>query len=92
MTATTPSSFFERAFETLAQRVRGARSHRAQQLALASLLDMGAHQLDDLGLSVGDVLDALNAPPPAAPMLDARRFRRASGWTKDSTAALTVRR
>jgi hypothetical protein len=23
---------------------------------------MGAHQLDDLGLSVGDVLDALNAP------------------------------
>ena len=92
MTASTTSTFFESAFETLARRIRDARTRRTQQLALASLRDTDAHQLDDLGLSVGDVLDALNAPPPAAPMLDARRFRRASGWTKDSTAALTVRR
>ena len=92
MTASTTSTFFESAFETLARRIRDARTRRTQQLALASLRDMDAHQLDDLGLSVGDVLDALNAPPPAAPMLDTRRFRRASGWTKDSTAALTVRR
>jgi uncharacterized protein YjiS (DUF1127 family) len=87
MTVTTPSTFFESAFETLAQRVRGAHSRRTQQLALASLLDMDAHQLDDLGLSVGDVLDALNSPPPVAPMLNARRSRRASTWTQDGAAA-----
>jgi hypothetical protein len=87
MTASTTSTFFESAFETLARRIRDARTRRTQQLALASLRDMDAHQLHGLGHSVGDVLDALNSPPPAAPILDARRSRRASIWTQDRAAA-----
>jgi uncharacterized protein YjiS (DUF1127 family) len=87
MTATTPSSFFASAFETFARQVRTARARRAQHLALAALMDMDAHQLDDLGLNVGDIVDALNSPPPATPALVARRAQRAAHWTPDTAAA-----
>jgi hypothetical protein len=50
-------------------------------------MDMDAHQLDDLGLNFGDIVDALNSPPPATPALVARRAQRAAHWTPDTAAA-----
>jgi len=87
MTPTTPSSFFESAFETMTRRIRGAQSRRAQHLALASLMEMDAHQLDDLGISIGDVIEARQSPRSAGPVLDARRTSRANAWTADAAAA-----
>jgi len=86
MTATTPSSFFSTAFDTLARQVRTARARRAQHLALATLMDMDVHQLDDLGLNLGDIVEAINSPPPATPALVARRAHRAAHWTPDAAA------
>jgi uncharacterized protein YjiS (DUF1127 family) len=33
---------------------------RARRIALAALMEMDAHRLDDLGISAQDVVDALN--------------------------------
>jgi uncharacterized protein YjiS (DUF1127 family) len=59
--ATRPAEFLSAAFEAVAGRVRSARVRRSQRLALMSLMDMDAHRLDDLGLNVRDVMDALAA-------------------------------
>jgi uncharacterized protein YjiS (DUF1127 family) len=80
MTATTPSEFFAAAFETLVAAARAARARRARHLALATLIEMDAHRLDDLGLNVGDIVEALEAPAGAVPLLEARRARRAAAW------------
>lgn len=77
---TTTASFFSDAFDSLAKQVRAARVRRAQRIALVSLMDMDASRLDDLGLSVGDIIDALQSPP-AAPVLEARRARNSHTWT-----------
>jgi uncharacterized protein YjiS (DUF1127 family) len=37
-------------------------AERARRIALHSLLEMGAHRLDDLGVTPQDVVDALNRP------------------------------
>ena len=61
MTMTKPVSIISAAFGAVAGRVRVARARGAQRIALLSLLDMGQHRLDDIGLSVHDVRDALAA-------------------------------
>ena len=76
--ATSTPSFFEAAFAAIARRVRTARDRRARQIALINLMDMDANQLDDLGLSAGDVMDALAERWPAGNLLEARRARRAT--------------
>jgi hypothetical protein len=86
VTPTTPTSFFANAFESFSRQVRAAHTRRAQHLALATLMDMDTDRLDDLGLNVGDIVDALNSPPPA-PVLDARRARRSATWTSDAATA-----
>lgn len=58
---TTTSSFFAAGFEAVTAHIRTARARRARRVALVTLMDMDASQLDDLGLSVGDVMDALAA-------------------------------
>ena len=60
-TATRTNSFISAAFEAVATRVHTARVRRSQRIALLSLMDMDASRLDDLGLNVGDVMDALAA-------------------------------
>ena len=78
---TTTASFFSSAFDALKKQVRAARVRRTQRIALVSLMDMDASRLDDLGLSVGDIIDALQSPPPAAPVLEARRAANSEKWT-----------
>jgi uncharacterized protein YjiS (DUF1127 family) len=60
-TATRPTSFISAAFEMVATRVRSAHARRSRRIALLQLMDLDASRLDDLGLSVGDVMDALAA-------------------------------
>jgi uncharacterized protein YjiS (DUF1127 family) len=60
-TATHPADFLNAAFEALAGRMRNARHRRSQQIALRSLLELDAHRLDDIGLNVRDVMDAMAA-------------------------------
>ena len=86
MSTTTTSSFFSAAFDDLAKRVRMARARRAQRIALITLMDMDASRLDDLGLSVGDIVDALQSPVPPAPVLEAHRARNAHTWTVGAAA------
>ncbi|MEO6394403.1 MAG: hypothetical protein ABIO40_00650 [Devosia sp.] len=57
--ATRPASFFSAAFGTIASQFRAANARRSRRIALLSLMDMDASRLDDLGLSVSDVMDAL---------------------------------
>ena len=57
--ATRPAEFFSAAFGALANQVRAAGARRSRRIALHSLLEMDANRLDDLGISVHDVMDAL---------------------------------
>ena len=61
ITATRSASFLSTAFEAVAGRVRSARVRRSQRIALLTLMDMDASRLDDLGLNIRDVMDALAA-------------------------------
>lgn len=58
---TTPASIISAAFGALAGKVRVARARSVQRIALQSLLEMDPHRLDDLGLNVRDVRNALAA-------------------------------
>jgi hypothetical protein len=78
---TTTASFFEEAFERIANFAREYRVRRAQRIALVSLMDMDTSRLDDLGLNAQDVVEALSAPAPATRVLDARRAERARTWS-----------
>ena len=85
-TATTTAAFFEEAFARFVKAVRTARTRRVQRIALATLLDMEASRLDDLGIDVQDVAEALAAREPAGRRLEARRAERAMSWTARTTA------
>jgi hypothetical protein len=74
-------------YQTIAHRFVAYRARRAQEIALGSLLSMDAARLDDLGICAQDIMDALQSPPPATPLLDARRAERAATWTVLNTAA-----
>lgn len=63
-----------------AQFFRNRAARRAQRIALGQLLAMSPERLDDLGLDYQDVVEALNAPPPAGPRLEQRREVRAGGF------------
>jgi hypothetical protein len=78
---TTSQSFFEAAFERVVGFAREYRVRRAQRVALVTLMDMDASRLDDLGLNVHDVVEALNAQPAATRVLEARREARATSWS-----------
>lgn len=84
---TTSQSFFEAAFEKIAGFAREHRVRRAQRIALATLMDMGASRLDDLGLDIQDVIEALNAQPVGTRALEARREARAATWSPATVTA-----
>jgi uncharacterized protein YjiS (DUF1127 family) len=51
-------------FKTIATALAAWRAARARRVALSSLLEMEAHRLDDLGITVQDVVDALGRRRP----------------------------
>ena len=57
-------------------------------IALVTLMDMDAGRLDDLGLNVQDVVEALNAEPAETRVLETRRSARANAWA--NTASVTA--
>jgi uncharacterized protein YjiS (DUF1127 family) len=73
----TPHSFFEAAFAKLAQFNREQQVRRTQRLALLTLMEMDAGQLDDLGLNAQDVIDALHTKPVQTRGFGDRREARA---------------
>ena len=78
--ATTPASFFEEAFARISAFAREHRARRAQRIALATLMEMDASRLDDLGIDTCDVIEALRTEPVATRQLDGRRAQRAITW------------
>ena len=84
---TTSQSFFEAAFEKIATFAREYRVRRAQRIALVTLMDMDAGRLDDLGLNVQDVVEALNAQPVETKVLETRRETRATTWSNATVTA-----
>jgi hypothetical protein len=84
---TTSQSFFEAAFEKVSAFAREYQVRRAQRIALVTLMDMDASHLDDLGLNVQDVVEALNAPSSPARVLDTRRAARATTWSPATVTA-----
>jgi uncharacterized protein YjiS (DUF1127 family) len=73
-------------FRAIVGAIKAAASRRAQRIALSELLRMDPTRLDDLGINQQDVVEALNAPPPVGPRLEARRVARTTGYLK--TAAV----
>jgi hypothetical protein len=84
---TTSQSFFEAAFEKVSAFAREYQVRRAQRIALVTLMDMDASHLDDLGLNVQDVVEALNAPSSPGRVLDTRRAARATTWSPATVTA-----
>ena len=84
---TTSQSFFEAAFERIAGFAREHRVRRAQRVALVSLMDMDAGRLDDLGLNIQDIVEALNSPQAPSHVLDTRRAQRATTWSPATVTA-----
>ena len=60
-------------FQAIAGAVRAFARRRAQRIALDDLLHMDAARLDDLGITIEDILDASSAPLDAGSRLRARR-------------------
>lgn len=67
--------------------IEGYRVRRAQRLALVALMEMEPSRLDDLGISVEDIRDAVTGASPAGPRLEARRTVRATNWTPTAVSA-----
>ena len=84
--AETTASFVSRAVGAVGEAIRALHARRTQRLALAALVEMDAYRLDDLGITVGDVQDAMQAPQ-AGRHLEARRTVRASAWAARVAAA-----
>lgn len=74
-------------FQTVVRGLRSRQARRAQRLALRTLIEMDASRLDDLGINVQDIRDAINAPHAGATLAD-RRAARASNWTPNTVPAV----
>jgi len=68
--------FVSNVLAALVRVLRTRRIRRAQRLALVTLLEMDASRLDDLGISIEDVREALSTRQPPVD-LAARRNARA---------------
>jgi uncharacterized protein YjiS (DUF1127 family) len=72
---------------TLGRRLQTLRARRAQRMEIASLLELDPGRLDDLGISAGDVHNALSAPLPPGPSLARSRALSARRWFRDAKIA-----
>jgi uncharacterized protein YjiS (DUF1127 family) len=73
--------------DALIRRLRALHAQRTRRQAVMPLLGMDERLLDDLGLNVGDVHDALKATSSAGNTLHARRRVNAQRWTPKAAAA-----
>ena len=64
-------------FNAVAHALRAAAARRAQRIALGELLAMSPGRLNDLGISAGDIIEALEAAPASGATLATRRSARA---------------
>lgn len=60
---------------------------RSQRLALRELLTMGPHRLDDLGIDLGNVVEAIRCLSSAGRILEDRRAARAIQATTSAKQA-----
>jgi uncharacterized protein YjiS (DUF1127 family) len=72
--------------EALIRRLRALYAQRARRLAIKPLLGMDERMLDDMGLRVGDIHDALTAGGPVGNTLHARRRASAFNWSPRAAA------
>lgn len=72
--------------DALIRRLRALHAQRARRLAIEPLLGMDERMLDDMGLSVRDIHDALTARGPAGNTLHARRRASAFNWSPRAAA------
>ena len=78
-----PVSFVSLVLEApgaVAQTLRRLVAQRAQRKSIAALLEMEPSRLDDLGISLADVREALRGSSSAGSHLAARRRELALGW------------
>ncbi|GLQ54268.1 hypothetical protein [Devosia nitrariae] len=87
MTTFTTQSTVASVLNTVGSLIDGYRVRRAQRLALVALMEMDPSRLDDLGISIEDVRDAVTGTLPAGPRLEARRTARALNWTPNAVSA-----
>lgn len=73
--------------DTVRSLIEGYRVRRTRRLALVALMEMDPSRLDDLGISVEDIRDAVTGTSPAGPRLEARRSARAASWTPNAVSA-----
>jgi uncharacterized protein YjiS (DUF1127 family) len=83
----TTVSFPVRALQALVRGFRTLQARRARRLVLATMLEMDPGRLDDLGIDVQDIREALATPQPVGARLEARRTARALRWTPDAVSA-----
>ena len=76
------------AFTTLVRQLHAWRNQHAQRLAIAELLTMDRTRLDDMGLTVADIRQALESRVSVGRVLSSRRAERARAWS--SAAAFVV--
>jgi uncharacterized protein YjiS (DUF1127 family) len=74
-------------FQTVVRSFRTLKARRTQRLALRTLIEMDASRLDDLGINVEDIRDAINAPHAGATLAN-RRAARASNWVPNTVPAV----
>jgi uncharacterized protein YjiS (DUF1127 family) len=61
------------AFSAIVRLAKDMVRRRSQRLALSELLTMEPHRLDDLGIDLGDILEAIRCPPRDGKVLEQRR-------------------
>ena len=75
------------ALRSVGRRIHAQRLRQAKRMEIASLLEFDPGQLDDLGISVGDVREALRAQVPTGPSLAFSRAQSARRWFRDAKIA-----
>jgi uncharacterized protein YjiS (DUF1127 family) len=73
--------------KTIARRIAALRTRHIARMEIAALLELDRSRLDDMGITAGDVRDALRAPLPPGPSLALRRAKAARRWQRDAKAA-----
>jgi uncharacterized protein YjiS (DUF1127 family) len=72
------------ALNSIRRHIHALRVRQAERMEIAALLEFDSDQLDDLGITAGDVRHALRAPVPPGPSLALRRAQSARRWSRDA--------
>ena len=74
--------------KSVLESMRSLHDRHAKRQAIAALLEMESVRLDDLGVTAGDIREALNGHAPAGSRLTATRAARALRWSPKSALAV----